>query len=382
MAVSKCIEEQGGGVSVIDTYSVSITPLKALAELKKEWLDLENRSNGSFFLSWSWIGAWISTFNPDCYVLKVHQNQHLVALALLTRSQSSQWNRFPSSRIHIHQKGDSASDQIWTEYNGLLVSDNHRIPAISATMSYLQTSFPDWDELVIGAITKEEAGLLESVSGLSRYDLWHSAVFGVDLQKVAGLEFGYLARLSKNTRYQIRRSLKLYKERTGDIQLLPAQDVSEALAYLEEIAPFHLARWGQEIGESGFANPGFVKFHQTLIKESWDNQQIDFIKILSGDRVLGYFYNFLYRGTVYFYLSGLCAETDSKLKPGLSGHSLCIQSYADKGFKYYDFMGGDDRYKASLGIKQGELYQISLQRDRLKFKIENVLRKIKQSLTG
>mgnify|MGYP000226269683 CR=1 FL=1 len=88
----------------------------------------------------------------------------------------------------------------------------------------------------------------------------------------------------------------------------------------------------------------------------------------------------MYRGTVYFYLSGLCSEENPKLKPGLSGHSLCIQEYVDKGFKYYDFMGGDDRYKASLGKKQGELYQISLQQDRLKFKIENVLRKIKQSL--
>ena len=313
-------------------------------------------------------------------MLKVHQNQNQVALALMTRSRSSQWNRFPSSRIHIHQKGNEVCDQIWTEYNGLLVSDEHRTSAISAAMTYLQASFPDWDELVVGAVTKEEADILESTSALNRHDLWCCAVFGVDLQKVAENESGYLANLSKNTRYQIRRSLKLYEESTGAIQLLPAQDLSEALTYLEEVAHFHLARWGREIGESGFANPGFVKFHQNLIKESWGNQQIDFIKILSGDRVLGYFYNFLYRGTVYFYLSGLCPETDPKLKPGLSSHSLCIQNYADKGFKYYDFMGGDDRYKASLGEQQGELYQISLQRNRLKFKIENLLRKIKQSI--
>jgi len=313
-------------------------------------------------------------------VLKVCNRDSVVALALLTRSRFVKWNCLPSSRIHFHQKGSSLCDQIWTEYNGLLVGDEHRAGAISASMSYLQSSFSDWDELVIGAITKEEAALFESAQGLRRNNLWQSSIYGVNLQKIACSQSDYLATLSRNSRYQIRRSLKLYEAATGSIQLLPAQNLNDALAYLDEIAPFHLARWGENLGESGFANPGFVKFHQALIKIAWGKQQIDIIKVVSGAHVLGYFYNFLYRGTVYFYLSGLCSELDSKLKPGLSGHALCIQNYADNGFKYYDFMGGDDRYKASLGTLQGELFQISLQRNRLKFKIENGLRKIKKSV--
>lgn len=361
-------------------FSVRITPLESPSEIEKEWLDLELESNCSFFLSWGWISAWLESFDPVCQVIRVYECQNLIAMALMTQSRSSKWNRFPSSRLHFQQLGNPVCDQIWTEYNGLLVSDGYRVSAVKAVLNYLLSSKPDWDEIVLGAITEEEAVVWEESSGLARHDLWQSPAYGIDLQSVAKNYANYLSSLSQNTRYQIRKSLKLYAAGSGDLELVPAKTEAEALGYLEQVAPVHIARWGNDLGQSGFANSGFVKFHQNLIKNAWSTNQIDFIKLISGSRVLGYFYNFVYRGTVYFYLSGLCSEQNAKLKPGLSGHALCIQKYMDQGYLYYDFMGGDDRYKASLGKKHCELYQITLQRDRLKFKIEHGLRKIKQSV--
>lgn len=361
-------------------YTVTLDPLENVAQLESEWLDLENRSDCSFFLSWTWVGTWLQTFEPSCFVLRVNAPDRLVSLALITESKFSAPFRFSASRLHIHQKGNALCDQIWTEYNGFLCEPAIRSEAVSLAMKYLVDSFPGWDELVIGAITKEDAEVLEKSSGLVRRDLWEAPSFGVDLQRLRMHDEDYLSTLSKNTRHQIRRSIRLYGE-SGGLELIQASSAEEALGFLSDVGPLHLRRWGDGLSQSGFANPRFVSFHEALIRNGWPKGEIDFIKVKSGTRVLGYFYNFLYRNKVYFYLSGLLKESDSKLKPGLCGHVISIQHYIDHNYDYYDFMGGNERYKASLGVKHDDLFQVSLQKNQLKFKIEDSLRAVKRYIS-
>jgi len=357
-------------------YTVTLHALEDVTNLEEEWLSLEARCNCSFFLSWTWISSWVNTFKPECHVLKVQYAGSVVSLALLTKSRFSAPFRFSATRLHIHQKGNAICDQVWTEYNGFLVESAHETQSIQASMGFLSKHFSDWDELVVGAVTKKDAALLQSTSGLERHDLWSSPSYGVDLKKIRDNQQDYLGSLSSNTRYQIRRSFRLY-EQEGELSLIHATDLDTALEYLNDVAPLHLKRWGEGISQSGFANANFVAFHENLIKIAWPKKQIDFIKVQSGTRVVGFFYNFVYRGTVYFYLSGLAREGNSKLKPGLCGHALSIQYYLDLGLNYYDFMGGDERYKANLGEQHDELFQIALKQPLFKFKVETLLRKIK-----
>ena len=359
-------------------YSVTLQPLDEVMNLEQEWLDLEARSNCSFFLSWPWISSWVETFDPECFVLRAEYDGRVVLLALLTKSHFSAPFRFPSTRLHIHQKGNAICDQIWTEYNGFLSEPDHQEAAILAAIDFLQENFSSWDELVVGAITKKSADLLENGLGLERHDLWKTPSYGVNLSALRDKQQDYLSSLSSNTRYQIRRSLKLYQE-SGGLELCHAPDLDSALNYLRDVAPLHLHRWGDGVSQSGFANERFVAFHENLIKSAWANNQIDFIKILCGSQVVGYFYNFIYRDTVYFYLSGLVREENSKLKPGLCGHALSIQYYLDSGLRYYDFMGGNERYKANLGEQHDELFQVAFRKKRAKFKIESFLRRVKHS---
>ena len=96
---------------------------------------------------------------------------------------------------------------------------------------------------------------------------------------------------------------------------------------------------------------------------------------MAGDKEIASFYNLTYNQVVYFYLGGMEIEPDNRLKPGLLGHSLCIEDYRHHGFRYYDFMGGDERYKSTLGRLHRHLVQISLQRARFKLKLEDVARR-------
>jgi CelD/BcsL family acetyltransferase involved in cellulose biosynthesis len=369
-----------------EQYHLSIVPISEYSSskgsyLSKDWSLLEESAEANFFLSWSWIGAWLESYTPNADVLSVHYKGELVALSLLCKSSFSSWKRFTTRRLHINQTGDPVLDQIWTEYNGILCSSVHEPQVQVLLMPFLVDHYAGWDELQVGAITQHLAKTLHESSGLTRLDLWHSPSYGVDLDVLTSGRLNFLDSLSRNSRYQIRRSLKLYAEE-GGIKLQFAQTEQDAQLFFNEIAPLHMKKWGTRPGESGFSNPAFLRYHQNLIKGAFPLGQVDLIKISCGERVLGYIYNFLYKGRVYFYLSGLVSEPDSKLKPGLCAHALSIQHYMDKGYRFYDFMGGQDRYKSNLGKVHEELYHISLQKPHLKFKIESFLRGVKQHLVS
>jgi len=360
-----------------EQYQFNVVPLKDYSSLSSDWAALEKKSETSFFLSWTWIGTWLESYSPEVDVLSVTLGDKVVALCLLSKCVYSHWKRFTSTRLHMHQTGNPELDQIWTEYNGVLCAIEHESNINALVMPFLIKHYPGWDELLVGAVSKKLALTLHKSSGLFRLDLWHSPSYGVDLIKLKTKKLDFLESLSRNSRYQIRRSLKMY-ESQGGIRLQFAVNQEEALSFFHEIAPFHMEKWGKNPGESGFSNPAFVSFHVLLIKRAFPLNQVDVIKIFCGDRILGYLYNLIYDGRVYFYLSGLVSEQDAKLKPGLCAHALSIQHYMNKGFDFYDFMGGKDRYKSSLGAVHEELYHIALQKDQVKFKIEAFLRGVKQ----
>ena len=104
---------------------------------------------------------------------------------------------------------------------------------------------------------------------------------------------------------------------------------------------------------------------------------LQLIKIYCGDSVIGYLYNFLWRGTVYCYQSGFRYSTaEAKLKPGLVCHSLAIDYNRENGRSVYNFLAGDSRYKRSMSTDTHKLTWLILQRRRLRFRFENAMLKI------
>lgn len=360
-------------------YQFSFLPLEDINTLENDWLALEAKSNTYFFLSWAWISTWIESYNPKLYILRVYFKGEIIAISALVLKKERRYFFLNSRTLHVHQTGDSTKDQIWIEYNGILAKEEHEEAVTSASIKYLIGIADKWDELIVGAITDREASLLEHAGNLMRHDLWEAPCYGVNLKQIREEKTDYLSTLSRNTRYQINRSIKKY-QCIGSLELDAASSKNKALEYFNEIGPLHIKRWGCGPGESGFANPYFILFHQKLIENCWDSGVIDLIRIKVNGDVIARFYNFIYRKRVYFYLSGLISEIDSKLKPGLTGHALCIQKYIDDGLDFYDFMGGGERYKASLAVQHQHLVKVTLQKRKLKFKIERIGRKIKRIL--
>lgn len=348
-----------------------------MPELKRDWQDLERRSRPSVFLSWQWIGVWLAVYKPSGRLLRVYDGDRLVGACIVVNAVERRHGLLKSRSLRLHQTGQPFEDQIWIEYNGVLAESAYEREVTRCCLQYLCGQDEQWEEWVIGAIDAQDADFYASTSGLSKHVRWEAPCYGVDLTQLDARQQHYLATLTGNTRYQIRRSMRLYQER-GGLRLSRPESLDEALRAFDGIGPRHLARWGDGKNESGFANPDFVRFHRTMIEQHWASGGVDLVSIWAGQERIGTFYNLVYDKVVYFYLSGLKVEDDNKLKPGLVGHALSIEHYRVRGFRYYDFMGGDERYKIQLGSKHRDLVQISLQRDRIKFRLEDAARQAKR----
>lgn len=356
-----------------------IEPLNSIDALETEWRSVELHADNHVFLSWFWISNWLGVYHPEVKVLRAFAGNKLVGIALITVSAEKRHGFIRARTLRLHQTGIPEEDQIWIEHNAVLVHGSYQDQVDKQWLKFLVEEFPDWDEINLASVSDSRIATMEKSCSLLRSNIWSVPCYGVDLQSLRDRGQTYLQSLSRNTRYQINRSLRLFSS-CDFPSIAQASTAEQALEFFSEAGKLHQQRWGVGRGQSGFANPEFVDFHERFISEGIESGSVELIKIEYTPDLKCYFYNFIYRGRVYFYLSGIPEVTDSRLKPGLAGHALCIENYLDRGFKYYDFMGGNERYKSNLGTLYDTITTARLQKRKTKFYLENQARKIKSRI--
>jgi CelD/BcsL family acetyltransferase involved in cellulose biosynthesis len=179
-------------------------------------------------------------------------------------------------------------------------------------------------------------------------------------------------RMSANRRSKIRRTFKEY-EKQGSLCVDNATSTDEALDYFRSLGVLHTQRWNR-VGKPGsFANPAWVAFHEDLIVNAFPRGEIQLLRIRCGPRAIGYLYNFLWRGDVLMLQSGFASESSNILRPGYVSHMLAMQFNAHRGAKRYDFLIGDSEYKEVLADRGTTLVTGRVQRNRIKFIVEDRL---------
>jgi CelD/BcsL family acetyltransferase involved in cellulose biosynthesis len=356
----------------INGYTVEISQTYHYRELENSWLEVQKNQDLPFFLTWSWISCWIKTYQPEIVVVSAKWDNKVVAIGLFTCSVENRHGFISSRQYRLHQMGDALLDQVWMEYNDFITVSGHRVPAVNACILGLQESDLEWDEIVFSMMTDSRAkDIRKNIS--NTHILMNNSCYCSDLDSIRRDKKDYLSVLNPNTRYQIRRSIRLYQQLHGEIKYTFARNVGEALTLFHEAGRYHLLRWD----DSGFKNEQFILFHENLIRSSLDDNAVNLMKITAGDTTIAILYFHLVAGDVYFYLQGINYESDEKLKPGLVAHALATQYYLDKGMRKYDYMGGYSQYKCQLSDPAESLVTLCVQKPSLSFSVENTGRKVK-----
>lgn len=358
-----------------NNYIIDISHKYDLKQLQQEWLSLQEKQDLPFFITWSWISCWIQTYDPSLIIVSAIYKGKTVAIGIFTRSEDKRHGFIKSRQYRLHQTGDQQHDQIWIEYNDFICDPEHQEYAVAACLNQLMHNERQCDEIILSMMKKTRALAIIKHFKNARLEDTTSAHL-TNLSKLNGTKNTYISTLSSNTRYQIRKSTRLYEKEYGSLSLNFAQTAEQAIDYFYQAGELHKNRWH----DSGFYNHSFTSFHETLIRKNFEKNQIDLVKVKAGSTILAIIYYHKTLKNIYFYLQGINYNDNKQLKPGLVSHALLTEHYASQQMKLYDYMGGFSQYKVQLSNETIELSTVVIHRNNWLFNLENQGRKIRNRL--
>jgi hypothetical protein len=360
---------------------LSLLTAREWHRVSEVWAELANSSPySSFYLSADWVTTWIESFGDVIrpQIVLFEQGDRAVGVCLLTNAIESR-GPFHVRRTYLNMGGEPAPDRTFMEFNNILCLPGFECEIARLLAIHARTL--EWNEFVIAGICPGPVLKALQAAGfpdLAAYVAQRESPY-VDLDMLRSSRIAYVDSLSPNTRSQLRRSLKRYAA-NGPLTTEAAADLSTAEAFFEEMCRLHQATWILR-GQRGSFGPGRrLEFHRALIRRAWPNRGVDFIRVSCGSQTIGVLYNFLQAGKVYFFQSGFDYNNDGRFKPGLITHACAIQHYLGLGFREYDFLAGDVRYKRSLATSSRPLAWVVFARPSIKLACIEMMRAIKRRL--
>jgi CelD/BcsL family acetyltransferase involved in cellulose biosynthesis len=337
------------------------------------WRTLEADADATYFLSWPWVANWLALLPRELRLdlAVIREDDRAVAACFVGRARVTR-QVVACDALFLNATGTRIYDELCVEHNGLLARRDTRV-----SLAELLTLLPgDWHELQLPAIDAEAFGAFDHVPGYRLKIDKEAAAPYIDLAAVRAAKDGYVSLLGSSTRSQLRRA----RRAVGDVTLDIAQTEQQATEIFDEMLVLHAKRWNAKGLPGAFAEPWFEQFHRKLIADRLPHGEIQLVRARTKNGTLGCLYNFVYRGRILFYQSGLEAFEDAHVKPGFLAHAAAIEHNATAGHEIYDLLGGDARYKQQLATATARLVWARVQRPLVRFSVEDRLRAVKRAI--
>lgn len=322
----------------------------------------------------------------ETQLVRMTQGERTVALGILSNNRVPRPTFGSFEVVGLNESPATEISKIAVEYNGLICEAGLEGPVHDRLVRFLaqeqaeQALLPNWREWRLPGCGPDLLTAIETYGQSARVYRREKAPY-VELSETFADLSAYLDILSKNTRHQVRRSIRKYEER-GALALSRPDTVDSATDVMRRLTELHQAQWKARGRQGAFSNSAFSRFHDDLLIECFEAGVIDLVEVSAGPNLIGVLYNFVHASTVSSYQSGFIYETDNQLKPGLVCHVLAISDYAAAGKTTYQFLAGAQRYKQSLSTGADDLYWVALQRPDMLMHIENTMRMIKAKLAA
>jgi CelD/BcsL family acetyltransferase involved in cellulose biosynthesis len=205
-----------------------------------------------------------------------------------------------------------------------------------------------WDELVLADLAEDSV----AVRLLGRF----ARELGCEVRHRAGSVCPYVAlppswreylgTLSRNHREQWRSRERRLREQCGAItrSLASAEELGPAL---DDLMILHERRWAGRgpLGRGAFFFPEFGAFHRDVSRRFLERGWVELISLEVKGRPIAMQYNFDFRGTTHYYLSGFDPEWQ-RFSPGLVLMGGAMARAIARGRSEFDLLRGDEPYKA------------------------------------
>lgn len=339
----------------------------------KKWLELSNKVQPSLFLTTDWISSWLDTFNRLDWLLEVRVNEVVVALGLFCESYHKRPLGFHALTLHLNMTGSELEDQIWPEYNGLLCLPEYKEQVTSELLSNLFSVHRSIDEFDAGLAEASFLNALNTKSYVQDVQLeTNSYLYEAESQSVSKSPY------SASLKRQLKRTKRMLDEQ-GDVYLEFEFNRDAIKMKFNEMSLLHKRAWGSE---SGFNNDNFVRFHATMIQKDLETVKPVMASLIVAGELYARHFIYISNAVAYFYMGVTNKNTDNRIKSGLLLHAETINRLPTFKCNRYDFLGGDYAYKKRFSNNTIPLKRIRIKRSNTKFKLESLLKRLKNFSSG
>ena len=313
--------------------------------LEPRWKRLIDQApDASVFQTFSWQAIWWRIFGGgrDLRLILAEDGDELKGLlpVYIERTDLLPALGLRTLRL-VGYGGDTAPDDL-----GPIVAGNDPAAVIETLIDGLLALKDEWDIAVLDDLDPESPMIDALVTRLGDQ---------VTLEPGARISFvelpenfdGYLAKLSSNRRWKLRRGRKKLNEaKPYRFHVVTTGD--ELDRYFPELVRLHHDRWEHRSGEFGFSTEGYVDFHRDAMAAMLDQDCLRLMLLIGEDDVvMAANYCYRWRGGFYFFQGGFARDYERfRIGEVLMGHA--IEQAIGEGMQVFDMLRGEHDYKKSL----------------------------------
>lgn len=358
----------------IVTNAMRTTCLTNAAELDSIATSWNGLAGAVPFRRHEWLATWWRHYGEgaELAITCVWDDDQLVAIApfLLERC------RTKGRILRLLGTGEVCSD-----YLSILCRGGHEEQIVSLVAERLLED-DRWDALHLDGIDAQDSLTPQLVAELARqgclvYEGAGPNCWRLQLPKTWT---EYEARLSKSHRKQTRRLIERVFN-SDRAELHTASNVSDFAIAQQILIDLHQRR-RQALGEPGcFASPSFLAFHQDVMKRLLASGLLRLHWLELDGRPAAAEYHVADGGVIYGYQAGVNPELLDE-EPGRLAAIATLRLAVEQGFTAFDFLRGDEPYKAHFRAepRPSVRYRLAPRRPaaRLRHRAWNVVESVKE----
>jgi CelD/BcsL family acetyltransferase involved in cellulose biosynthesis len=333
--------------------------LKSLDELTPYADDWERLAAGSPFRSWTWLSHWWRHYGPrnDAEA----QWSRLATLCVFDDDGAlvgvAPWH-LECSALRGRVLRMLGSGEVCSDYLGILCHPAREEAVVESLADYLVNSAFDgaadalrWDLLWLDGIDAEDRTMCAFVAQL--------AALGCAVHRRAGVNCwrmelptdwaSYLASFGKSRRRDMRRLEQKLLD-TDRVVLHRVTRMEELSAAMDILVDLHQRR-RRSLGDAGcFASARFLAFYRDVVPDLLRRGQLQFCWLELDGKPVAAEFQLVGNGVLYEYQSGIDPAA-MEHRPGNLINAAILRQAIASGYLAFDFLRGDEPYKARLGAR-------------------------------
>ncbi len=309
-------------------------------DLQTEWNELLERApENCIFYTWEWHSTWWKAYEPGkLLVLVCRQQGKLVGIAplFITELDGGRLARIIGC-VDV------------TDYLDFIFDGENMIEVLKAFADQLAAERRDFDILDLCNVP-QDSPTREILPDLL-IDRGFATV--VEQQEVCPVIHlpedwgGYLLLLDKKQRHEVRRKLRRIHATPNAIDWYIVNGRHNLEVEIEHFVRLMAASDPEKA--QFLQDESNMEFFKTIVpllhQRGW--LQLNFLTV--GEERAAAYMNFVYGNRVMVYNSGLNYQDYGQLSPGIVLLAYNIQHAIQNGYKFYDFLRGDESYKYRMG---------------------------------